>query len=567
MRFFYSVLMILVFVIATENAFTQVIPDTIWHRTMSNQGFLADSSGNPVSGTVSLTFKYYSDSLGGSPLLTRSYSNIPLNNGVYSVQIPLLPDSSLPNNLFLETVINGQTQSPRLRVATVPFAVRSDVSGGVNIKNDFGQVLCEVKRDATSVSIEISDPGTGNTIKFAPPDTVFRLLTEGQEVMTARADATSATIEITDRATGNTVKFAPPDTVFRLITEGQTAMEANLDGKSGHLIMRSAIAGSDALKTENAVNNYVQYGPINKIYKAVKNAQTRLEATIDSSTGSGKILFNDGSGNAKVYVGENGIGIGTASPEGKLDVRGGSPVGVIIQGTANTNTNDIEIKRPGNASSSNIDFVLSERANNTELWLYGFDGSAYKNFIGMDYPNNRVSIPAGASSVCVDIANGRLGIGTSTPSEKLEVTGGIKFSGLTTSTGTALVVDANGKLYKQSSSIRYKQNIRKLETDVKKILELEPVRFQWKTTGQEDIGLIAEEVEKHANDLVLYDSDNKPEGVKYDRVALYLLGVVKEQQKQIQDLQSAVHSLSERLQSPTSDKSLGEATPPMQDNR
>ena len=98
-------------------------------------------------------------------------------------------------------------------------------------------------------------------------------------------------------------------------------------------------------------------------------------------------------------------------------------------------------------------------------------------------------------------------------------------------------------------------NIQALDVDPAKVLELNAVRFQWKTNGQEDIGLIAEEVNESVKDLVIFDGEGRPDGVKYEKMALYLLCVVKDQQKKIAELQSAVKSLQTKAESKSS---LGE---------
>ena len=140
----------------------------------------------------------------------------------------------------------------------------------------------------------------------------------------------------------------------------------------------------------------------------------------------------------------------------------------------------------------------------------------------------------------------KVGIGTSTPTAALDVTGGLRLRSINAGTGAPVVIDSAGNILQSASSIRYKTNIRKLEPS--NVLDLNPVRFQWKSTGQEDIGLIAEEVNKVTKDLVFFDNEGKPDGVKYDKVTLYLLDVVKEQQKQITELQAAVKSLQTKTQ-------------------
>jgi len=148
------------------------------------------------------------------------------------------------------------------------------------------------------------------------------------------------------------------------------------------------------------------------------------------------------------------------------------------------------------------------------------------------YLNNNSS-----RNVMIATGGGNVGIGTTTPSEKLEVNGTARLRGIAAGTGTKVVADGNGKLWKETSSKRYKRNIENLEISLDEILKLRPVRFQWRTTGQEDVGLIAEEVDEVLGDLVIYDKDGRPDAVKYDKLALYLLGVVKAQQEKIADLE------------------------------
>lgn len=114
-----------------------------------------------------------------------------------------------------------------------------------------------------------------------------------------------------------------------------------------------------------------------------------------------------------------------------------------------------------------------------------------------------------------------------------------------------LVINDNGFVRKGSwsqsnpSSRRYKTNIQPLRVQAESVFGLQPVRFNWKDDGRQDIGLVAEDVEGLVKDLVVY-KDGKPEAVKYDKLALYLLLVIKEQQKQIQELKREIFQLKKR---------------------
>jgi hypothetical protein len=129
-------------------------------------------------------------------------------------------------------------------------------------------------------------------------------------------------------------------------------------------------------------------------------------------------------------------------------------------------------------------------------------------------------------------AGNGVGINVNNPSEDLDVNGNARLRGIpsTVTVYNTVMADGNGKLWTLSakSSRRYKENIRDLGVDPANVLQLDPVRFSWKETGQEDMGLIAEEVAKLIPELAIYDKENRPDGVKYDKVVLYLLAALKD---------------------------------------
>jgi hypothetical protein len=149
----------------------------------------------------------------------------------------------------------------------------------------------------------------------------------------------------------------------------------------------------------------------------------------------------------------------------------------------------------------------------------------------------------GANRLSIEASTGSVGIGTDIPYGKLGVIGTVHVPSLGSNAGTPAVIDSGGYLRRQTSSARYKSKIRDLQPSSDAILDLRPVRFQWKSSGEEDIGLVAEEVDQVLKDLVIYDSEGKAEAVKYDRVSLYLLNVLKDQQAEIAALKERLAAL------------------------
>jgi hypothetical protein len=103
------------------------------------------------------------------------------------------------------------------------------------------------------------------------------------------------------------------------------------------------------------------------------------------------------------------------------------------------------------------------------------------------------------------------------------------------STGTLTVVDINS-----SSDEKLKENIRVVENPLEKIVQLNGVQFNWKETKETSIGVIAQDVEKVFPELVK-TAENK--SVNYNGLIGVLIEAIKEQQNQINSLQSQLNNI------------------------
>ena len=101
--------------------------------------------------------------------------------------------------------------------------------------------------------------------------------------------------------------------------------------------------------------------------------------------------------------------------------------------------------------------------------------------------------------------------------------------------------------YYSFSDRRLKTNVKPLENNLEKVLAMHPVSYQWKEgdrKGSTDIGLIAQEVEEIVPEVVreqerLEGSSTKTyKTVDYEHLVSVLIGAVKEQQEQINELKS-----------------------------
>ena len=115
--------------------------------------------------------------------------------------------------------------------------------------------------------------------------------------------------------------------------------------------------------------------------------------------------------------------------------------------------------------------------------------------------------------------------------------------------GTADVgVQSDGQLVDMSSSsVRYKTNVEPLSTETTDVLDLEPRSFEYEATGEEGIGLLAEEVDEAVSDLVLYDDEGRPDGVKYRRLGVYLLPEIRRNRERVDDHRDKLDDATDQI--------------------
>lgn len=148
------------------------------------------------------------------------------------------------------------------------------------------------------------------------------------------------------------------------------------------------------------------------------------------------------------------------------------------------------------------------------------------------------------------IMGGRIGIGTLTPGTPLAI------AGLTGTTSGAYLRIYNNNVYYYSSSRATKTNIRQLEENFRKILHARPVKFTDRTTGEENIGYIAEDFEDLGLENLVVYQNGKPMSLSYELVSLYNLEIIKEQQaalekknEEIAGLHNEIEALKQRMES------------------
>jgi hypothetical protein len=201
------------------------------------------------------------------------------------------------------------------------------------------------------------------------------------------------------------------------------------------------------------------------------------------------------------------VGIGTTTPHQKLSITGGI-------GFADANDVDKKLYTP-------IDGVLE--------WMT--HDAAYEHGFSISHQGaRRVFLNTNGNSY---IIAGNVGIGTTTPTQLLDVSGTIA------SNGVALTSDA-----------KFKKNLFPIDAPLDKVLGLNGHSYEWKTDEYKEknfpdgrhYGVIAQEIEKVLPEVVNTDAKGE-KSVAYTEIIPVLIEAIKEQQKIIEAQQKQIQEI------------------------
>ncbi len=121
------------------------------------QGRFTQTSGTPLAGPVNLVFRLYNAATAGTVIWTETHTGVELRDGVASVLLGSLvtfPFEAFSSDVrYLTVLVNGgEEMSPRLRLASVPYALQAEKLGGKSA-DEF-----ELKGTAAALSVNDGNP-------------------------------------------------------------------------------------------------------------------------------------------------------------------------------------------------------------------------------------------------------------------------------------------------------------------------------------------------------------------------------------------------------------------------
>jgi hypothetical protein len=280
--------------------------------------------------------------------------------------------------------------------------------------------------------------------------------------------------------------------------------------------------------------------------------QANTQGAENTATGS-EVLQANTSGGDNTATGSNALEFNTTGSDNTAT--GAEALGNNTAGQSNTanGLNALSANISGNANTAVGYFALQQNTS-------GHNNTALGNqALGDNTGNYNIGIGDGAGDVLttgsnnIDIGNeggnaggpesGTIRIGTQGLQTATFIAG--IFGTAKIKKGCEVVVENSGLLGCVKSSARYKRDIRDMGDASDKLMKLRPVRFAYKddTTGVQQYGLIAEEVEKVYPELVIDGADGRAETVEYQILPAMLLNEVQKQHKQIEQRSAEVAAL------------------------
>jgi hypothetical protein len=181
---------------------------------------------------------------------------------------------------------------------------------------------------------------------------------------------------------------------------------------------------------------------------------------------------------------------------------------------------------------------------------------------------NNLSFWNGSAVVLSLTSGGNIGIGTTTPSQKLHVVGSVYATSATSGFITNANVDAagaiigslahvganasvyatnDGILTLTSSDRRLKTNIISSSYGLSEVMSMTPVKYNWLNTGsfgsQTEIGFIAQDIQNIIPEVVGEKLSDSTLILDYDKLTSVLVKAIQEQQTQIEELKLQVATL------------------------
>jgi hypothetical protein len=246
----------------------------------------------------------------------------------------------------------------------------------------------------------------------------------------------------------------------------------------------------------------------------------------------------------------------TAAGDGALEIQNDGNTAISISNTGiSTFTSNLEVN--GTLTSNNA-LILSSGSEGEPALVHSGDPGT-----GMYFPGNDSIAFAinGAHSMRI-LPNGGIAIARTTAlnGATLSVSGTVSasFAGRmyslgtynnTTAQGSNMVIALDGHMFRSTSSLKYKTDIKNAEHGLSELMTLRPVTYKGINDGDKIFGgLIAEEVhDAGLTEFVEYAEDGSPDGLSYGHMISICIKAIQEMKIELDEANSRILELEKQI--------------------
>jgi len=377
------------------------------------QGELMDNGGNPLNSTVSIVFKIYNLQTGGTTLWQETHNSVQVQQGVFSVLLGSV--SPFPATLFdgdsrwLAIKVGSDSEmTPRSRIASVAYAIRAEkadeaatadyaaTAGSAPADNDWGI-------SGSNVYIPSGNVGIGTNSPTAP---LHVYNSSGETNVTIESNGGNAKLDIDGAdAYVNFERYGS----YKGAVGYRTAGDYLYLHKGGYVVLKDGKLG---------------VGEDNPQARLDVSGEVRLWNKLIAHPDSDGLELTDNDGNTRVKIRDDAVEVADNSGNTRLKVINNGNVGI---GTTSPNHPLHAKKASGNyeakieTDSGEVDLILDGTSGNSTVTFQ--QNGSFLGSVGYDMANDYLFLWEGGKVVVDD---GKLGVGTDSPAETLDVEGSMK---------------------------------------------------------------------------------------------------------------------------------------------